>query len=769
MIRRLLLLITCILGTIPLNAQKVGLVLSGGGSKGVAHIGVIRALEEAEIPIDYITGTSMGAIIGGLYAAGYSPDEMESLIQSEEFKNWSKGTLDPKYTYYFKAPPLTAAWADFKFRIDSAIKPALPTNLVSPIMMDFAFIEVFSSASAAADYDFNNLMVPYKCMASDISQAKPVILDKGDLGKAIRASMTFPFYFKPIVIDSVLLFDGGLYNNFPSDVMLREFNPDIIIGSQASANASAPKAYDVMSQIENMIMMKSDFNVHCENSVLIKPNVLDVNVIDFSHTEAFIDSGYYMTKRMIPGIREFVVEHRTQHQIDSMRAEFNKRKPEMVIGSIQINGLKTAQYDYMIQLLRGDAYSSLPEKRATSYLTLDMLKPQYFRFVAEGKVDHIYPHLKYYKPDNKYDLTIDMERQNQLTTEIGGVITSSSVNELFLQIKYLLWTSKSVQFTANSYFGRFYNSALAETRIDFPAFHPFYLSGGFVFNKFNYFKTNTFFYSDNDPFFLVEQERFGYLNIGFPYKSNGKILLDLSFGSNKDQYYQTNAYTREDLLDKTTFNFFAPGIIYETNTLNFKEFPNAGARFKAEAYLITGRENFFPGTTSLDQQKLKIPHTWLKAKISYLNFFAKYRGCKFGLYSEMSYSSQDYFSNYTASLLSSAAFLPVSESTIRFIPSYRVNKYVAIGSKNYIHILKNFDFGLEGYMFMGIDKLTKDPHSMDFIKESKPHFYPVLSSLLVYRTPIGPVSANLNYFSGEDKPLSFFFQLGYLIFNRRSF
>src|SRR5512145_530642 len=114
MIRKLLLLITCLLGTIPLNAQKVGLVLSGGGSKGVAHIGVIRALEEAEIPIDYITGTSMGAIIGGLYAAGYSPDEMEELINSAEFKNWSTGTIDPKYTYYFKAPARTAAWADFK-------------------------------------------------------------------------------------------------------------------------------------------------------------------------------------------------------------------------------------------------------------------------------------------------------------------------------------------------------------------------------------------------------------------------------------------------------------------------------------------------------------------------------------------------------------------------------------------------------------------------------------------------------------------------------
>lgn len=770
MIRRLLFIVFLLLTAASASPQKVGLVLSGGGSKGVAHIGVIRALEEAEIPIDYITGTSMGAIIGGLYAAGYSPDEMEELITSTEFRNWSTGTIDPKYTYYFKAPARTAAWADFKFRVDSAIKPALPTNLVSPMMMDFAFLEVYSDASAAADYDFNKLMVPFKCVASDISKAQPVILESGELGKAIRASMTFPFYFKPIRIDSVLMFDGGLYNNFPSDIMLTEFNPDIIIGSQASSNARAPEVNNVMSQLQNMIMMKSDFNVLCENSVMIKPNVMEVNVIDFSHTEAFIDSGYYMAKRMVPQIREFVTDHRTTKEVDSLRKDFNSKKPDMVIGSIQINGLKPSQYDYMSQLLRRDAYAVSGTNKITgSYLTLDMIKPQYFRFVAEGRVDHIYPELRYYKPNNKYNLTIDIERQNQLTTELGGVITSSSVNELFLQLKYFLWTSQSIHFTANSYFGRFYNSAMVETRFDFPAYKPFYISGGFVYNKFNYFKTNTFFYADEEPFFLIEQERFGYISAGFPYKNNGKLVLDLSFGANRDKYYQTNSYTRDDILDRTSFIFIAPGVIFETYNLNFKEFPNSGAKLRAEAYFVAGSENFYPGSTSDLPEELKIPHTWFKARIEYINFFARYRKLNFGVFGEVNYSSQAYFTNYTSSLLSSPAFQPISESTVKFIPSYRANKYTALGSKNMLTLAKNFDFGLEAYMFMAAGALTKDLYSTGFYDSEKVKFYPVATSMLVYRTPIGPVSANFNYFGGEEKPVSFFFQLGYLIFNRRSF
>ena len=101
------------------SAQKVGLVLSGGGAKGVAHIGVIRALEDNGIPIDYITGTSMGAIIGGLYAAGYSPDEMEAIIASKDFSYWVTGELGVEYTYFFKKEAPNPSWVNLRFNYDS--------------------------------------------------------------------------------------------------------------------------------------------------------------------------------------------------------------------------------------------------------------------------------------------------------------------------------------------------------------------------------------------------------------------------------------------------------------------------------------------------------------------------------------------------------------------------------------------------------------------------------------------------------------------------
>ena len=134
--RFFLFLSACLLLLPFVQAQKVGLVLSGGGAKGMTHIGIIRALEENNIPIDYITGTSMGAIIGSLYAMGYSPDDMEALLRSEDFKRWYSGQVEPEYGYYFKQNRLTPEFFNIRFSFKDSlhIKPQiLPTSMVNPI------------------------------------------------------------------------------------------------------------------------------------------------------------------------------------------------------------------------------------------------------------------------------------------------------------------------------------------------------------------------------------------------------------------------------------------------------------------------------------------------------------------------------------------------------------------------------------------------------------------------------------------------------------
>ena len=210
--------------------QKVGLVLSGGGALGLAHVGVLKALEENNIPVDYITGTSAGAMIGSMYSAGISPQQMEYLFFDDKFELMSNGGIETQYKYFFRKTESDASIVNVRFSNDFNVSKSLPTNLTNPISLDFEYMKQYSNISAQANYNFDSLFVPFRCVASDISTKSQVVFGTGHLNQAVRASMTYPGYIRPIMVEGKLLFDGGLYNNFPSDIMYDEFMPDIIIG-----------------------------------------------------------------------------------------------------------------------------------------------------------------------------------------------------------------------------------------------------------------------------------------------------------------------------------------------------------------------------------------------------------------------------------------------------------------------------------------------------------------------------------------------------------
>ena len=137
----------------------------------------------------------------------------------------------------------------------------LSSSVVDPLQMNLVFVELFD-ATASCGNDFNRLFIPFRCVASDVYNKRPIIFRKGDLGDAVRASMSFPAMFKPIEIDSILAaYDGGIYNNFPVDVMMEDFHPDIIIGSVVSSNPGKPQEGDLIGQLESMIMQKTNYDL----------------------------------------------------------------------------------------------------------------------------------------------------------------------------------------------------------------------------------------------------------------------------------------------------------------------------------------------------------------------------------------------------------------------------------------------------------------------------------------------------------------------------
>ncbi|MEO5585796.1 MAG: patatin-like phospholipase family protein, partial [Flavobacteriales bacterium] len=369
------LLLSSLLLASGLHAQRIGVVLSGGGAVGLTHIGVLMALEDNDIPIDYITGSSMGALIGALYASGASPAQMDSLFQSDLYQQMSRGGVEPQYTYYFKQDVPDASMISLGLNVDTTLQMSLPTNLRSPVLIDFEQMRSFAGASAAADYNMDSLFVPFRCVASDITARKEVVFSKGNLAVAVRASMSYPFYFKPILVDGHLMMDGGMYNNFPSDVMFHDFLPDYIIGSNVAYNAPDPDADDLMSQLKSIMTQPTSYVLPCDPGVIIEPKT-STTLFDFASAKQAVLDGYASAMERMPEIMEEVERRRPKADVERARARFRAKCPPVVIGDIQFNGLNKGQSLYCDRLLN----------KRNEPLTADALKPRYFRLYADNNI-----------------------------------------------------------------------------------------------------------------------------------------------------------------------------------------------------------------------------------------------------------------------------------------------------------------------------------------------------------------------------------------------
>lgn len=261
--------------------KKVGVVLSGGGAKGVAHITALRVLEEAGIPIDYIAGTSMGAIFGGLYAIGYDTHTLDSMVRSQ---NWTallsdkvarrnlSFTVKEQKERYILTVPLNK---NKKFQLPSGIVGGQNVyNLLSEMTIGY-----HDSVS------FRELPIPFACVAYDMVSGKPVTLDRGNLAKAIRASMSIPGAFQPVYDNGLVLIDGGISNNFPADVV-REMGAEIVIGVDVSAGVRGEEDLVTISDMFNQIthfLGEETYNNNMELiDLYIKPDIVPYTAGSFS-------------------------------------------------------------------------------------------------------------------------------------------------------------------------------------------------------------------------------------------------------------------------------------------------------------------------------------------------------------------------------------------------------------------------------------------------------------------------------------------------------
>ncbi len=268
---------------------RVGLVLSGGGAKGYAHVGVLKVLEEAGIRIDYIGGASMGAIVGGLYASGYSATELDSILKTTDMGALLEDKIPRDVTPVFEKfngekYAFTASFKDGQLGLPLAYSDGqLVYDLLSRL-----------TAKTAFTTDFSQLPIPFFCTGTDVSTGESVILDHGNLALAMRASGSFPGLMAPVEINYRLLADGGIVNNFPAKEV-KDRGMDLVIGvnveeglhSRTELNSLAK----IFTQIGSFQMYKNSEEQlqYCE--VLLCPDVTGIGLTDFELADTLVNRG----------------------------------------------------------------------------------------------------------------------------------------------------------------------------------------------------------------------------------------------------------------------------------------------------------------------------------------------------------------------------------------------------------------------------------------------------------------------------------------------
>ena len=396
----LLCLTLSLLGQSVGSKPKIGLVLSGGGAKGFAHVGVLKVLEEAKIPIDYIAGTSIGAIVGGLYASGYDAATLEKLVKSQDWGTLLSNEYKPEFVTPFDKMEESRYNISFPFEQK---KLALSNGVLNGQNA----MEFFSYLTLGVHdvYDFSKLPIPFLCIATDLTNGKEVVLDKGYLPKAMRASMSIPAAFTSTEINGQMLVDGGIVNNYPVDRCL-EMGANLIIGvdimDSLMTNEDLKGIPEVVSQMMNFMgMERSNKNAKAVN-VYIRPYIHGYSAANFDaeSAEALIKRGEDAARRVLPHL----IHLRDSLGLTAKPQTIHKLIPNdttLVISQIEVTGTDRAKIAF---------YLGQTGIKRDQHVTLEHLRNGISRLYSTGNYEFVNYQLS---GDKKKTLKVEVkERKN---------------------------------------------------------------------------------------------------------------------------------------------------------------------------------------------------------------------------------------------------------------------------------------------------------------------------------------------------------------------
>ncbi len=768
MLKKILYLVLIVSLSLPAVAQRVGVVLSGGGAKGLAHVGVLKQLEANGIPIDYIVGNSMGAVVGAMYAAGYSPRDIEQIVLSKEFQNWATGKILPDKTFNFLTAEPSPSSLRLGLSIDSTFKANISPNLVNDLNLNFALARLLAPAAAAAKYNFDNLFVPYRCLATEVFTRREVVQKSGLLSDAVRNSMAYPLAFRPIRnLDGRYLFDGAVLNNFPTNVMRQDFKPDVMIGVNVGDVALKKYPYDKDDKLlaGTLVFLGSsvaDTNSVGKNGIYIQPNLGSLGAADFDKVRTLIAEGDSATILKMDDIKRRITRRVDTLELQRRRLAFQQSVPPPRFVKVEVQGLRPDQNEYARQFFR----------REGSTYTIDGLEEGYYRLASDDYFRNIYPRIRYDAALKGYVFNVDAQRNNNIAAEIGFTLSTRPIESLYLGVEFRYLRRLLYSAAANVSVGRFYNGAQGTFRLNAPGRLPFYIAPVVTYNQWDYQQTSVLLGSDALSTQVQQKDLKVGAQIGVSPRYRSRMVFDVGAFYNVDNYSNKNEILSSAVLDRTSFKGGTAAIRFARNSLNRKQYPTAGRRAILTVRGVTGTEVYTPGSTSNFEAlgERSRHHQWLQFRGTYERYYAlKPDKSAWGYFGEITVSGQGEFFNYRSSLTTAPIFAPLPDSRSRFLQRYRSPRFVAAGLRYSQTVLGKLEWRSELFAHVDFAQL-RDVNQVAVRGNAISRPYLTASTGFIFTTPVGPLALHALYYDDPTPSNRFgvYAHLGYILFRGRS-
>jgi len=738
------------------NGQSVALVLSGGGAKGLYHVGIIKALEENDIPVDYVSGASMGAIVGSLYSMGYSPEEMIRFFESDSVQNWLTGEIPNDFQYYFKKEGTTPDMVSINFKGlktstkgESTLK--LPTSLISPYLLDIAFTQMMQGASWAAGENFDSLVVPFRCTASDIYNKQTIVFKDGSLPFAVRSSMAIPLIFKPLKKDTTLLYDGGIFNNFPWQCLDKDFKPDIFIGCICAGNETNPKEDDIFGQVMTMITSQTDYNLpDPEKNITIKRRFKDIGTLDYDKADIIIEKGYQDAMAMMPMIKEKIQRKADNEKLKEKRDTFKRKIKPLIFDSVSVDGVNEAQRKFIFRQL---SYT----EQGKDY-DMDFFIKHYFKIISAGVFEGSFPDVTYNPETERYQLHLHMKTKQEFKLSFGGNISSTSLNQAYLGLNYSHVNSMASSYFLGGLLGTFYNAATIGGRHDIHQRFPFYLQYNYTWQQYDYTSNHMSRYNKQSEGLLGNN-----INNEFHFTLGASAFTNYIFkinwtGAHSAFIFYPGVYVSGDEQDEMEYLHSRLSLQIGKNNLNYRIFSTKGMNLHFDFRYIAGVEKYIKGNSAgsaLEGDGFSGQNrSWFEGEIFFENYHHISTHFNLGYLANLKLSNAPDFGTDLSTYFMRKQFSPTPHSETVFMKEYRSESYLGLGIVPIINFTKSQKFFLKTYAYWYVPKEVvydnKKWHSptMEDIEQKTNGIF---GAALVYQTPIGPASITYDkYTTGNN-------------------